>query len=54
MLNETSLTKRNSVELWLRTKDEKYFNQVYAQFQKGLFRHVQKIEIKIFTATRLD
>ena len=43
MLNGTILTKRNSVELWLRTKDEKYFNQVYAQFQKGLFRHVQKI-----------
>jgi RNA polymerase sigma-70 factor (ECF subfamily) len=43
MLNGKILTKRNSVELWLRTKDEKYFNQVYAQFQKGLFRHVQKI-----------
>lgn len=43
MLNGTILTKRNSVELWLHTKDEKYFNQVYAQIQKGLFRHVQKI-----------
>lgn len=43
MLNETSLTKKSALELWLNTKDEKYFNEVYTQIHKGLFRHINRI-----------
>lgn len=42
MLNEKSL-KKSALELWLNTKDEKYFNEVYAQIHKGLYRHVYRI-----------
>lgn len=42
MLTEKSL-KNSALELWLNTKDEKYFNEVYAQIHKGLFRHVNRI-----------
>lgn len=43
MLNETSLIKKSALELWLTTKDEKYFNEVYKQIHKGLFRHINRI-----------
>jgi RNA polymerase sigma factor (sigma-70 family) len=35
--------KKNALNLWLNTKDERYFNEVYAQTHKGLFRHVFRI-----------
>jgi RNA polymerase sigma-70 factor (ECF subfamily) len=43
MINETPLTKKSSLELWLNTKDERHFNEVYAQIHKGLYRHIYKI-----------
>ena len=43
MLNETTLMKKSALELWLNTKDEKYFNEVYTQIHKGLFRHINRI-----------
>jgi RNA polymerase sigma-70 factor (ECF subfamily) len=35
--------QKNSLELWLTTKDERYFNDVYTQTHKGVFRHVYRI-----------
>lgn len=35
--------KNDSLELWLDTKDDKYFKGVYSQYYNGLFRHVHRI-----------
>lgn len=39
----TPIETKTAVELWLSTKDERYFNHIYENLNKGLFLHINRI-----------